>query len=176
MMRTAPIRVLIVEDDALIAEDLKRRLIMAGHTVCGIASNGEEALNMAVRLRPKLVLMDIHLNGEMDGIEAAGRIRRRIRVPLVYLTAHADDETLGRAKDTEPVGYVVKPFTQCQLHSAIEMAICTHRREVRMEESRRHLAWTLRFGHRNAPGSASAGPPENELAIPASASWGRSKA
>jgi len=115
-MRTSPIRILIVEDEALIAEDIRRRLVQAGHTVCGIAGNGEEALGLATRLRPRLVLMDIHLNGDMDGIETASRIRRKVRVPLVYLTAHADDETLRRAGDSEPVAYVVKPFSQDQRH------------------------------------------------------------
>jgi CheY-like chemotaxis protein len=116
-------RILIVEDDRITAEDIRLSLGSLGYSVTGMASSGEEAIKKAEELHPDLVLMDIVLRGDMDGIEAAGRIRARFNIPVVYLTAYADDETLERAKLTQPFGYILKPFDDRELRSNIEMAL-----------------------------------------------------
>src|SRR5512138_3812200 len=99
------IRVLITEDEAIVAKDLQHRLQDMGYEVLGISSRGEDAIVLADKYRPDLCLMDIHLAGEMDGIQAAQEIRTRFAIPVVYLTAYADEPTLHRAKFTEPFGY-----------------------------------------------------------------------
>jgi PAS domain S-box-containing protein len=103
-----------------------------GYEVVGIAPSGEEAIRLAVELKPSLILMDIVLKGDMDGIEAARQIRRRYQVPIIYLTAYTDNQTLERAKITEPFGYIVKPFSERELHANIEMALYKHRVEQRL--------------------------------------------
>ncbi len=117
---------MIVDDEMIIARELESRLSSLGYDVCGIASSGPEAVGMASEEQPNLVLMDINLKGEMDGVEAAERIRRSISIPIIYLTAFADEKTLERAKITEPAGYIVKPFSEPELKANIEMALYTH--------------------------------------------------
>jgi PAS domain S-box-containing protein len=136
-------RILIVEDESIVALDIKTRLLNLGYTVLDIASSGERAVQKAVETGPDLVLMDIKLKGEMDGIEAAEQIHARLDVPVIYLTAFADEATLQRAKVTEPFGYMLKPFEERELHTAVEMALYKSRMERKLKESERWLATTL---------------------------------
>ncbi len=137
-------RILVVEDEAIVAMDISVRLRALGYEVVGPASTGADALEIAEQTRPDLVLMDIMLRGGMDGVEAARRIRETTGAPIVYLTAYADDSTLRRAKVAEPLGYLLKPFEERELRTTIETALYKHRTEVRLRESERWLATTLR--------------------------------
>ena len=114
-------KILIVEDEAIVAQDLEGTLGRMGYLVPAIVSTGEEAIQTAAQTRPDLVLMDIVLHGKMNGVEAAERIRFELGIPVVYLTAYADEKTLDRAKRTEPYGYLLKPFDERELHSTIEI-------------------------------------------------------
>jgi len=125
---------LIVEDESIVALYIKYRAELLGYEVVGIASSGEEALKLIKEKKPDLVLMDIVLKGEMDGIEAAEIIKRDYNILVVYLTAHSDKETLDRAKQTEPFGYLIKPFEDRE-HSAIEVAIYKHMIESKLRIS-----------------------------------------
>ncbi|NPE31107.1 response regulator [Methanococcoides sp. SA1] len=123
-------RILVVEDEAIVAMVIKKRLMGLGYVVSGIAATGTDAINKVEGTFPDLVLMDIMLKGEMDGIEVADEIRKRFSIPVVYLTAHSDEKTLERAKLTEPYGYLLKPFTEKDLSTNIEIAIHKHLREM----------------------------------------------
>jgi len=127
-------RILIVEDEKIVADDLRMSLERLGYRVSGVVSGGEEAIGKVKELLPDLVLMDIVLKG-MSGIEAAGIIRSRFNVPVVYLSAHADRKTLEQAKVTGPFGYLTKPFDEGDLYSAIELAIYKHDIENKLKES-----------------------------------------
>ena len=116
-------QILIVEDESIVALDIRSSLTKLGYSVCGICSRGDEAVKKVHEFSPSLVLMDIRLAGEVDGITAAAEIRRTTKIPVVYLTAHADETTLARAKVTEPFGYVLKPFQPIELRVAIELAL-----------------------------------------------------
>ncbi len=115
--------ILIVEDEGILAMELKDKLEKLGYSVPATASTGAEAVEFATKHRPDLILMDIVLKGDMDGIETANKIRSNLKVPIIYLTAYADDETVKRAKITEPFGYLVKPYNDKELQIAIEMAL-----------------------------------------------------
>lgn len=121
--------IFIVEDEAIVANDIKETLKVLGYDVKGIAKSGEIALEKVKELRPNLVLMDIHLATAMDGVETAGKIHILYDIPVIYLTAYADKALLDRAKVTEPYGYVIKPYDERELHSVIEMALYKHRIE-----------------------------------------------
>jgi len=127
-------RILIVEDEAIVADEIKARLVNLGYKVAGMTMTGEDAVKIAFETYPDLILMDIRLKGEMDGIKAASMIRERMDVPIVYLTAYADDETLGRAKVSEPFGYIMKPFQERDLHTTIEISLYRHRMEREMHD------------------------------------------
>jgi len=127
-------QILIVEDEAIVAMDLRLHLQDLGYAVSGLASTGEEAVAMAERTRPSLVLMDISLGAGMDGIEAAHHMQG-MGLPVVYLTAFADETTLTRAKQSGPYGYLLKPFDERTLHSTIEMALYRHRMEQELKAS-----------------------------------------
>lgn len=114
--------ILIVEDDSLIAGDIESTLKRLGHSVSGVAASGQEALQNAIAYPPALALLDIQLKGKMDGVETAHRLRDAFHTPIIYLTAHADANTLKRTKYTEPYGYIIKPFRENDLRAAIEMA------------------------------------------------------
>ena len=131
----ASAKILIVEDERIVADDLQLRLRKAGYQVVGIVGSGEEAVSAAGRDLPDLVLMDITLRGAVDGVEAAGRIRQQFGIPVVYVTAHSDNQTLERAKITEPFGYVLKPFEDHELNVNLEMALYKHATDRRMRES-----------------------------------------
>lgn len=137
-------RILVVEDDPIIVMELEERLNVLGYQACGSVMTGLDAIDQAVALRPDLVLMDIRLKGSMDGIEAAAQIRARLDIPVVYVTAYADDDTLARARVAEPYGYIVKPFTERELHTAIEIALYKYHMERRLRDRERWLAATLR--------------------------------
>jgi CheY-like chemotaxis protein len=125
-----PATILVVEDEGIVAQEIKSRLEKSGHTVCAVAHDGQTAIARAEEMHPDLVLMDIRLKGEMDGIEAAGIIGERFGIPVVYLTAYTDPETLERAKIKDPFGYVVKPFETRSLIVSIEIALHRHRSET----------------------------------------------
>ena len=128
-------RILIVEDEVIAAKSLELRLTRLGYTVAGIIAFGEEALHAAQTLRADLVLMDINLRGEMDGIQAAELIRTRLDIPVIFTTAQDDDSTLQRAKITDPFGYLVKPFETREIRTSIEMAMYKHATDRRLRES-----------------------------------------
>jgi len=137
-------QVLVVEDEKIVALEIVDRLKNIGYQVPESASTGKEAIQKASEIRPDLVLMDIKLKGEMDGIEAAEQIRSRYGIPVVYLTAYADNDTLQRAKIAEPFGYLLKPFEERELHTNIEMALYRSKMEKRLMESEQWLSTTLK--------------------------------
>jgi two-component system, response regulator PdtaR len=120
------VRLLLVEDEVIVAQDVRRRLENLGYTVLGIATRGKEAIEMAVSLQPHLILMDIGLRGGMDGIETVRRIREKLDVPVIFASAYSDDTTLQRARTAGPQGFVLKPFEERELRLAIEMALYKH--------------------------------------------------
>jgi PAS domain S-box-containing protein len=140
-MRSA--RILIVEDDRIVARDIEHQLMRIGHSVVGMTGRGEDALPLALSTQPELVLMDIRLEGTVDGVDAAEKIRRHCHVPVVFLTAYADDETVRRASLTEPFGYLLKPFEDTQLRTVIEMALYKHAADRKLRESERRFVTTL---------------------------------
>jgi diguanylate cyclase (GGDEF)-like protein len=119
-------KILIVEDESIIAEDISDSLISLGYRITGMVYSGEEAIEAAAKCRPDLVLMDVNLQGEIDGITAAAEIRSRFQIPVVYLTAYADENTLRRVSATKPFGYIVKPFEEKNLHTTIQLALHRH--------------------------------------------------
>ena len=121
------IQVLVVEDEVVIAESVRRALTDMSYSVVPLAMSGEEAISIATNTRPDVVLMDIRLGDGMDGIEAAQKIWTQLDIPVIYLTAYADDETLKRAKITEPFGYILKPYEAKELHAAIEITLHKHK-------------------------------------------------
>ncbi len=127
-------RLLIVEDERIVAEDLRDMLKTLKYDVVDIVSSGEEAVEKAEQLRPDLVLMDIRLNGEMDGVQAAEIIWSRVEIPVTYLTANADEGTLERAKATLPFGYILKPFEERDLRTTIEIALYKHSMESTLKK------------------------------------------
>jgi two-component system, cell cycle sensor histidine kinase and response regulator CckA len=127
--------VLVVEDEVIVAEDLTRKLGRLGYQVIGTASQGEEAVSIASKMQPDMILMDIRLRGEMDGVEAAAKIHDECHRPVIYLTAHNDPATLNRAKVTEPYGYILKPFQERELETTLEIARYMHAAEQRLRES-----------------------------------------
>src|SRR6516164_9194303 len=136
-------RILVVEDEGIVAQDIRNRLTRHGYTVVGVVETGADAVRLTAELRPDLVLMDIHLKGPMDGVEAAEHIRANWQIPVVYLTAYADDATLRRARVTEPFGYILKPFEERELPTILEMALYKNAAERRLRASERRYATTL---------------------------------
>ena len=127
----ANVNILIVEDERITAEDMKKALNSVGFNVPAIVSSGEEAIKAAEELNVDLVIMDIRLEGEMDGIQAAEKIRSKLGIPIIYLTAYSDEKTVQRAKITEPSGFILKqpygflrkPFEESELNTAIEITL-----------------------------------------------------
>ena len=122
-------RILVVEDSHFLSTLLLKSLKDLGYIVSGVVSAGEDALKAAEEKKPDLVLMDIVLEGRMDGVEAAGEIKSRFNIPVVYLTSHGDEKILERAKISEPFGYLIKPVKERELHATIEMALYKERME-----------------------------------------------
>jgi len=137
------ISVLIVEDEVIVAENLSSKLEKLGYTVIGMAINGHEAVEMVLAHRPQLVLMDIKLQGELDGIATVEKIKKHLDIPVIYLTAHSDPNTLSRAKISKPYGYVLKPFDERDLATQIELALYKHEADRRVREQREWLRVTL---------------------------------
>lgn len=117
------VNILIVEDESIVALDIKDKVEHLGYGVLAVVSSGEKAIEEVKKVQPDLVLMDIVLKGEIDGIETARRIREHFDIPIIYLTAHSDNQTLKRAEITGPFGYLVKPFVDSELRSAIETVL-----------------------------------------------------
>ena len=139
-------RILVVEDERITAEDIKGALESVGYEVPAVVHSGEEAVKIAGELQPNLVLMDIELEGKMDGIEAAGQIRERYGIPVIYLTAYSNTGIVQRAKITEPSGYLLKeqfgflrkPFEESELHTTIEITLYNYKIEKRLRD---HEQW-----------------------------------
>jgi two-component system cell cycle sensor histidine kinase/response regulator CckA len=136
--------VLVVEDERVVAKDLQQTLVQLGYRVPVTVASAEDALRAAARECPDLVLMDIRIRGDLDGIETAKILKRRFDVPVVYLTAYADSETVARAKATEPHGYLLKPVKLEELRSTVEVALHKHEMERRLRDRERWFATTLR--------------------------------
>lgn len=137
------IGILIVEDEHIVAMALEKALRGMGYVVTGITDSGEGAIEKSKQSHPDLVLMDIRLKGEMDGIEAAEEIQRRMDIPVVYLSAYGDDQTLQRAAITAAYGYILKPFEERDVRIAIEMALYKHMTEQKLRDRERCLTATL---------------------------------
>jgi PAS domain S-box-containing protein len=135
MIAHMPSRILVVEDEPRIAGVIEDHLTRLGYEVVGAARSGADALALAGATRPDLALMDIQLRGDVDGIATAQRLRIAYDIPTVYLSAYADDETIRRAKLSEPFGYVLKPFDDRDLHAAIEVALQRHRLERQLQDA-----------------------------------------
>lgn len=136
--------ILIVEDELLVAKDIQNRLNKFGYDIAAIVSSGIDAIQKAVEKSPDLVLMDIRLKGDIDGIEAAQHIYNNLNIPIIYLTANADDSTLERAKATEPFGYILKPFKEKELKTTIEITLTKHQIERKLKQSERWLSTVLK--------------------------------
>ena len=135
--------IMLVEDELITAADIQEALEETGYRVVGVVDNGRDAITQAGKLEPDLILMDIRLKGDIDGVDTAIQIRRRFDIPVVYLTAHADDQTLERAKQAEPLGYIVKPFRDQELHATIEMALHKRGRDAESKSREGEFESTL---------------------------------
>jgi two-component system response regulator LytT len=131
--------ILVVEDESIVSKDIQHSLNKLGYFIVGAASTGERALELVRTKLPDLVLMDIMLKGDMNGIEVAEIIKRELAIPVVFLTAYADESTLTKAKLSEPYGYIIKPFKEIDLHTSIEMAVYKHRKEQEIVKERNLL-------------------------------------
>ena len=136
-------RILIVEDDPIVAAVLIERLKEMGYQSVGQAASGDQAIALAAELRPALVLMDIQIEGEMDGIAAAREIRQRFHIPSIFLSAYSEEDTIKRAKLAEPFGYILKPFEGRELRATIEMALFKHQSEEALRKSEARLKFAL---------------------------------
>ena len=128
-------KVFILEDENIVAKDIEQSLKKLGYDVVGVASSGEkvkELLNEG--LKPEIFLMDIMIKGDMDGIEVAEYVKEKYNLPVIFLTAYADENTLSKAKITEPYGYILKPFKEIDLHTTIEMALYKHQKTAEMKK------------------------------------------
>jgi CheY-like chemotaxis protein len=123
------IKILVVEDENIIALNIKKKLKSFGYTVPAIVSTAEDAIKMTEITFPDLILMDVMLKGEMNGVQAIEEIRKKFDIPVIYLTAYSDDEVLERAKLTQPYGYVLKPFEEDDLRAVIEMALYRYQKD-----------------------------------------------
>jgi CheY-like chemotaxis protein/DNA-binding PadR family transcriptional regulator len=145
-------RILVVDDEAIITMQLEERMSVMGYTVAGMAASGEDAVDKARRTRPDLVLMDIVMPGKMNGIEAAKIIRTELDIPVVFVTAYADDAIIERAKSARPYGYIVKPFNELEIKAAIEVAL------FRKAEERAETKIIASAQEKNGAGTAAALP------------------
>lgn len=127
-------KILVVEDESITAMELQKKLVSWGYAVLGVVSSGENAVEKAFELKPDLILMDIILKGDMTGIDAAGAIKNKVEIPIIYLTAYCNDETFEGAKITQPAAYLIKPFQESELRFAIEMAFYGHQSRLKLME------------------------------------------
>jgi len=130
------VTVLVVEDESIVSKDIQHSLKKLGYDVVGSAPSGEKAVELALELKPSVILMDIMLKGEMNGIEASAEIKKALNIPIIFLTAYADENTLEKAKITEPYAYIIKPFKEIDLHTSIEMALYKHGKEMEVLKER----------------------------------------
>lgn len=137
-------KILIVEDEQVVAHDIALSLRALGYQITKVTASAEECLSAAAEELPDLVLMDIHIDGEVDGVQAASELHQRYDLPVVFLTAYADDVTITRAKQTAPLGYVIKPFRRSDLKSAVEVGLFRHQLERQLREQQRWFSATLR--------------------------------
>jgi PAS domain S-box-containing protein len=137
-------KILIVEDETIVALDLKSRLTSMEYEVVGTVAKGEDAVSLALESAPHCVLMDVQLKGDMDGIEAAGRIREELDIPIIFITAYGDKKTIERAKVQDAFGYILKPYNDREIYTNIEIAIYKHGIEKKLKESEKRLEITLR--------------------------------
>ena len=128
--------VLVVEDESIVSKDIQHSLKKLGYNVVGAASTGEKAFELAQQHQPDIILMDIMLKGDMNGIETAEKVKAELHIPVIYLTAYADESTLAKAKVTEPYGYIIKPFKEVDLHTSIEMALYKYSKEKEVLKER----------------------------------------
>ncbi|UZQ53381.1 response regulator [Trichothermofontia sichuanensis B231] len=131
--------VLIVEDEAIVAWGIQTILEKQGYRVIGIVASGEEAIQQAITAQPAVVVMDIHIPGAIDGIEAARTIQHQLEIPVVFVTAHTDEITVDRAMTISPFGYIVKPFLPEQLQTAVDLAITRYRSMKQLEQEMQAL-------------------------------------
>ncbi len=131
--------ILLVEDEFILSEDLKEILINFGYEVVGMSACGEDAIAIAESLRPDLVMMDIMLVGEIDGIDAAIEIRQRLQIPVIFLSAYANETIIQRAKKAQPCGYVFKPFQEHEIKAAVELALHKHATQQQIAENEKWL-------------------------------------
>jgi two-component system, LytTR family, response regulator len=132
----AKVKILIVEDESIVAKDIQNILINLGFDVPAVVSNGEDALTMAQKHKPELILMDIMIKGDMTGIDVAKKIKENFNIPVVFLTAYADETTISNAKDAFPYGYIIKPFKEKELETTIEMAINKFKEDKELKKER----------------------------------------
>ncbi len=132
----AKVKILIVEDESIVAKDIQNILINLGFDVPAVVSNGEDAISMAQKHKPELILMDIMIKGDMTGIDAAKKIKEKFNIPIVFLTAYADEKTINNAKDAVPYGYIIKPFKEKELETTIEMAINKFKEDKELKKER----------------------------------------
>lgn len=137
------IKILIVEDERIVALDLQRRLVKLGYPTPAMAASAEQTMLLIDEFNPDLVLMDIHIDGDVDGIETAHRIRRSRQIPLIFLTAYSEESTLARARQTLPYGYLIKPFSERELHTTIQVAVERHRADMALAGSEERLRLAL---------------------------------
>jgi DNA-binding LytR/AlgR family response regulator len=132
-------KILIVEDESIVAKDIQFSLNKLGYAVCGIASSSDKAMDLAELEQPDLVLMDIMLKGDINGIETAIKMKEQLAIPVIFLTAYADEATLEKAKTAEPYGYIIKPFKEVDLQTTIEVAVYKHGKEQAIKRERDFL-------------------------------------
>jgi DNA-binding LytR/AlgR family response regulator len=130
------INVLVVEDESIVSKDIQYSLKKLGYQIVGSAATGEKAVELAGQLMPDIILMDIMLKGDITGIEASAQIKETLNIPIIFLTAYADENTLSKAKVTEPYAYIIKPFKEIDLHTSIEMALYKHSKELEILKER----------------------------------------
>ena len=131
--------VLVVEDESSVSKDIQYSLKKLGYEVIGSSATGAKAIELALELKPNIVLMDIMLKGDINGIEASAEIKKSLNIPIIFLTAYADENTLEKAKITEPYAYILKPFKEIDLHTSIEMALYKHGKELEVIKERDFL-------------------------------------
>ena len=147
----ANLKILIVEDESIVAKDIQYSLIKLGYTVCGIASNAEKAIELATTESPDMVLMDIMLKGDINGIDAAITLRQDLALPVIFITAYSDITTLEKAKIAEPYGYILKPFKEIDIQITIEVAVYKHAKEQELVRQRDFL-YAIVENKENSPG------------------------
>ena len=130
------IGVLVVEDESIVSKDIQYSLKKLGYNVVGVAATGQKAIDLCGEKMPDIILMDIMLKGDINGIEASTRIKESYNIPVIFLTAYADENTLSKAKVTEPYAYIIKPFKEIDLHTSIEMAFYKHSKELEILKER----------------------------------------